>query len=57
MDNTTVAVMRAALANIARVVLDGEMLEGVPYEMSIDDAFETLNSVVMLARHALPKEG
>ena len=47
----------AALETVGRVVLDGEDNPnddvGGEYEMSVDDAFETLHSVVQVARAAL----
>ena len=45
-----------ALESIARMTLDGETLEdGAVYEQSIDDAFDTLSSVIKLSRQAIAK--
>ena len=47
---------REALETIARLTKDGEVDgEGREFEMSIDDAFETLNIVIQLARDTLAK--
>ena len=42
------------IAQIARMTLDGEDIDGVEFEQSIDDAYDTLAVIVRRARELMP---